>query len=228
MAETIDIISKYESVRIYKNPVDIIKSDAGHQEKKSARMRLNILNATVECLAKLGYYNTTTQIVAKNAQVSRGALLHHFSTRDILVEATIDFLVSQRTRVFVTEIKKISAKERIEKGEALEFYWQQGQSTEAEALLQITFAARNDTALQSVFLPKVKAQNDFMTNIIPDIFPEWSKTDLDNMKTAQDLVNVLVIGLNIQKDVIGSKSRRVRLRKFVFDSIQSLRDNPDN
>src|SRR4029450_5698931 len=48
------------------------------QEERSAATRARLLDATLECLAELGYARTTTTEIAERGGVSRGAQLHHF------------------------------------------------------------------------------------------------------------------------------------------------------
>lgn len=223
MTEISSLIESYEASLTHPDPNRVLESELSHQEKKSARMQIAILEATIVCLADLGYHKTTTQLVAKTAKVSRGALLHHFATRSILIEALVDYLMSQRTRTYVNEITKLTKKERIELGTPLEFYWRMGQTKEAFALLELTFVARTDQKLDKIVTSKVKEQRLFMSKIIPKIFPEWSNVSVEDIKMAQDMVNVLITGMTIERNTIGSQTRRIQLRKFVFDTLQVLR-----
>lgn len=70
----------------------------GRQEDRSAATRRALLDATVTCLAELGYTGTTSAAVAARAGLSRGAQLHHFGTRDQLVVAAVEHLAQQRLR----------------------------------------------------------------------------------------------------------------------------------
>src|SRR5579872_2677392 len=69
------------------------------QGERSAAMRGRLLEATVDCLYELGYARTTTIEVAARAGVSRGAQLHHFSTKERLVEVA-RHLFDKRTEEF--------------------------------------------------------------------------------------------------------------------------------
>lgn len=58
------------------------------KQVRSAETRQRLLEATVECLVEHGFAGTTMQRVQARAQVSRGALVHHFpSMEDLLVGA---------------------------------------------------------------------------------------------------------------------------------------------
>jgi AcrR family transcriptional regulator len=50
------------------------------QQDRSRVTRKRLLEATVRCLAELGWSGTTVLVVAERAGVSRGAAQHHFPT----------------------------------------------------------------------------------------------------------------------------------------------------
>ena len=60
------------------------------QAERTQGTRTRILNAAVEVLRKKGYAHFRTADVALAAGVSRGALLHHFRTKEKLVYATLE------------------------------------------------------------------------------------------------------------------------------------------
>ncbi|NED60867.1 TetR/AcrR family transcriptional regulator, partial [Streptomyces sp. SID10244] len=66
------------------------------QAQRTAATQAKVLDATVDALVELGYAGTTTQEVNRRAGVSRGALLHHFPTREALVVAAVSHLVDRR------------------------------------------------------------------------------------------------------------------------------------
>ena len=53
----------------------------GWQAKKSAMTREAILEAAIHCIIDHGYAQTTTSLIADHANVSRGAMTHHFPSR---------------------------------------------------------------------------------------------------------------------------------------------------
>ena len=57
----------------------------------------------MDCFYDLGYTNTTTENIAKQANVSRGAMLHHFPSRFELVRATVEHLNQLRIEMFARE-----------------------------------------------------------------------------------------------------------------------------
>lgn len=60
------------------------------QEDRSRETRLQILEAALKVMLKSGYVGFRIADVAKRGGVSRGAILHHFPTKDDLVVHTIE------------------------------------------------------------------------------------------------------------------------------------------
>ena len=64
--------------------------------ERSARTRLKILTATIDCLYEVGYDRTSTVLVTKRAGVSRGSMLHHFPSKADLMMGTSEHIVALR------------------------------------------------------------------------------------------------------------------------------------
>jgi len=57
--------------------------------ERRATTQRELLQATIDCLYRLGYGATTTYVVAETAGLSRGAMMHHFPTKADLVVAAV-------------------------------------------------------------------------------------------------------------------------------------------
>lgn len=55
------------------------------QDERSAMMRARLVQATLETILSCGYANTTVVAVAARAGVTRGAIHHHYASRDALI-----------------------------------------------------------------------------------------------------------------------------------------------
>lgn len=66
------------------------------QEERTRLMRARLLDATVDLLVERGYAGTTTALVAERAGASRGALLHHFPSKNDLVVAAVEHVMATR------------------------------------------------------------------------------------------------------------------------------------
>jgi AcrR family transcriptional regulator len=66
------------------------------KQDRSRATRLRLLEASIDCLAELGWAATTVGVVAERAGVSRGATQHHFPTREDLITAALEFMFDSR------------------------------------------------------------------------------------------------------------------------------------
>lgn len=64
------------------------------QSQRSDEMRKRLIKATIECLAEQGYSGTTLSGVVRQAGVSRGAQVHHFSSKNELIVAAARVLLA--------------------------------------------------------------------------------------------------------------------------------------
>src|ERR1700733_2713359 len=93
------------------------------QQQRREETRRALLDATVESLIDVGFNRTTTLEVQRRADVSRGALLHHFPSKAELLVAAVDHLAEMRAR----ELKRLAG--QLPEGRArtdavLELLWQ--------------------------------------------------------------------------------------------------------
>lgn len=71
----------------------------GAAEPKQDRSRVTrqrLLEATVRCVAERGWAASTMAVIAAEAGISRGALQHHFPTREALVVAGLEHIFEER------------------------------------------------------------------------------------------------------------------------------------
>src|SRR5678815_4844104 len=68
------------------------------QQQRREETRRALLDAAVESLIGVGFARTTTLEVQRRADVSRGALLHHFPSKAELLVAAVDHLAEMRAR----------------------------------------------------------------------------------------------------------------------------------
>src|SRR6476661_4460498 len=74
------------------------------QQQRRDETRRALLDAAVESLIDVGCARTTTLEVQRRANVSRGALLHHFPSKAELMVAAVDHLAEMRAR----ELKQLA------------------------------------------------------------------------------------------------------------------------
>ncbi len=128
------------------------------QAARSAATRQVLLDAAINCLFEHGYGTTTTILVAEEAGVSRGAMLHQFPTKADLMTFVVE-------AVFADEVKQYS---KLLKGlddprERLMAYpmavWKLQSRPEGVAVLEILQGSRSDAVLAKKLQP-VQARID--------------------------------------------------------------------
>ncbi len=117
-------------------------------QERSATTQAAILDATIEQLAEHGYGRTTTVEVAERAGVSRGALVHHFSTRSDLVLAALEYLCERRLEELEAGIARLSATATAARPSAfVDLMWSTFEGPLFTAQLELWMAARADADL---------------------------------------------------------------------------------
>ncbi|MGK8520959.1 TetR/AcrR family transcriptional regulator [Nocardia asteroides] len=73
------------------------------KQDRSRATRQRLLEATINCLAEMGWAAATVAVVAERAGVSRGAAQHHFPTREDLITAALEYMFDTRSGQAVQE-----------------------------------------------------------------------------------------------------------------------------
>lgn len=127
-------------------------SPLSKQKSKSAKAKAAICEATIDCLVEVGYGKTSLNLVAAQAGFSKGALQHHFNSKEDLIIATANRLL-QRTVNAPTHSNShsnlSSPRSTQTVSTAILFLWNKLVNTPPyRALLEILTAARTDVVLR--------------------------------------------------------------------------------
>lgn len=167
--------------------------EIGKQQAKSLKARAAICDATIECLFQRGYGETTLARVATMAGFSKGALQHHFPSKEDLMAATADTLLS---RPFARTPNPDLRPDTV--AEALALPWKMMTNTPAyRALLEILIAARTDEKLQDRISDNLHKWNDAMDEHSVQMYRSVEGTDED-VKALLTMTRSLMRGLVIQ------------------------------
>jgi AcrR family transcriptional regulator len=148
------------------------------QQTKSERTRKSILDAAVDCFFELGYFNTTTEHIARKAGVSRGAMLHHFATRFDLIKAAVDHINQIRLAIFAQEetaIQSGAEHSRVEEG--IDVYWRQLNTPAFVVFTELKIAARTDRELEKILIPALKAYDKAWYQTVSQVFPDLAQSE---------------------------------------------------
>jgi AcrR family transcriptional regulator len=108
--------------------------------------RQRVLDAAIVCVVRDGYASASTVRIAEAAGVSRGALMHHFQSREALVAAAVEHLAQRRGAELARRgqdlpvgLRRVAA--------ALDLLWDSFSGDLFKATLELWTAARTDPGL---------------------------------------------------------------------------------
>jgi AcrR family transcriptional regulator len=88
------------------------------KQAAALKTRERLIEAALTTLSREGVQNLTLDHVAKEAQVSKGGLLHHFPSKDALVEAVLRYLFDS----FIERVEAFLKDEAVQPGRLLRAY----------------------------------------------------------------------------------------------------------
>ena len=116
------------------------------QEERSATTRAKLLEATIECLVTYGYAGTTVARVAEQAQVTRGAQVHHFPTKELLVISAVRHLNELRSQEIADMVAPLEGSPELVDG-VLDQLWEAHRGPVFVATAEMWIAARTNAQL---------------------------------------------------------------------------------
>jgi AcrR family transcriptional regulator len=116
------------------------------QEERREETRAAVLDATVDCLATRGYSGTTTARIARQAKVSRGALLHYYPSKHQLLAAAVEHVFRRRVEEFREAFAALPRGADRRAG-AVDLLWAMFRGPTFHAWLELLVAARSDRKL---------------------------------------------------------------------------------
>jgi AcrR family transcriptional regulator len=118
--------------------------------ERTAATRAKILNATIECLSEVGYHNTSTVLVTERANVSRGAMLHHFPSKSDLILETFAHIRHLRAQAHTEALSPIQT-DREKFLYLIDALWKTFHTPAGIARLEIMIGARCDPEVGPAF-----------------------------------------------------------------------------
>ncbi len=186
-------------------------NEAGKQEQKSERARRTICEATVECLAELGYSETSISRVVAKAGVSKGALQHHFPSKEDLMASTASYLLARPVE-YSTRDTSMHIRER------LRTFWDRMTNTWAYlALLEILIAARTDGVLQARISDGLKSSIKEIDELFLPNLGELSTEDQEDVLLLMTANRCLMRGLLVENQYGISETRQREVLERWFD-----------
>jgi len=183
-------------------------SDQPRLTPKSQRTRARILDAAMRLFAERGYGPVTNADIADVANLTRGAMLYHFPTREALVEAAVAHIQAARTALFEAAFDKphqdVDTAEHV-----IDIYWALLHELPFLAFRSLEAAARSDAALQTLLTPALEEFDRAEMGVAtPGMLQAGSGPRL---QASRDLARFALEGLALAKLTYDADGRAERL-----------------
>ncbi len=185
------------------------------QAERSATTRALLLDAALDCLVELGYAGTTTTVVAERAGVSRGAQLHHFPTRAMLVAAAVQRLFAGLTEEYQDGFAGLPPRvDRLRA--AIDLLWSMYTRPRYAAVLELYTAARTDAELHDQIRPIADRHQRNVFRLARAYFPELAG-DPAALDTTLALVLDTMQGMAVSRFLFGDGTEEARRLESLYE-----------
>ena len=149
------------------------------QEQRRAEMRARLLDATIDSLMEDGYAATTLRAVAARADVSSGAMTHHFPRRVDLVGAAVEHLTGQRIAVMRSKLDQLTGDHAQRVRGILDLLWADFSGPLFNVFVKLWVAADDDPELYDRLVPLERMLARTIAAGITDLAEDFHRDDLD-------------------------------------------------
>jgi AcrR family transcriptional regulator len=158
--------------------------------------RARLIGAALDEIFAVGYHAATTHQIAIRAQVSRGALLHHFPARADLIQAAMETLLQDGTAQIRAESENVRDG-RMPLADFVEFLLGLFSGRFFYLSLEMITEARNDAELQGRMVPVVQTFHAALDEIWVQ-FCDAGKRPPREARIILNLTLCLVRGMGVQ------------------------------
>jgi AcrR family transcriptional regulator len=139
------------------------------QDQRRAETRRRLLDATIDCVAELGYAGATTRRIAERAEVSVGAVTHHFQYRVDLVAAAVEELVRRRLIALRSALDALPDDRPARVRAALDLLWGDFSGPLFTVMVKLWIAAGDEEELYARMVPLERLLARAATNLQPEL-----------------------------------------------------------
>lgn len=179
-------------------------------------MRQRLCEAAISCLYRVGYAATTVQLVTEEANVSRGAMLHHYPTKVDLMIAVAEYAARKQNRYVRWRLSEVD--EGMDRYLAItEATWEAMAKPSAIALLEIMMGSRSDPALGERFPTVLEAVEGRQREDVWTLAQELGIRDKERVLTMVRLHTAAMRGLSFEMMFSGEREPADRAMKLLHD-----------
>jgi len=186
------------------------------QAERSAETRARLLDATLACLIQKGYGRITTAEIEARAGVSRGARLHHFATKAILVAAAVERLyqaIALRYRDALAAVAPEAGRLRA----GLQLLWEIYADPTHAAVLELYVVARTDPELRATLRELARRHQKDVLRRANAYFPELARPEAGGLF---ETIQAAFVGLAVQRMVYGERVRDEQVMDLIEHMVE--------
>jgi AcrR family transcriptional regulator len=146
------------------------------QAQRSSETRTVLIEAAIRTVHRLGYGAATTALIADEAGISRGAILHQFGTRAELMAEVIRHVFEQEVRDYAELMVQLRIGRRV--SDWVELCWRVLGRPSGLAVMEILLASRSDVELAARIAPMQAAVEQSALN---DLRAQFGGDDQDTL-----------------------------------------------
>ncbi len=171
------------------------------RREKSEAMRRRVCEAATLHLAEFGFFRTSICKIASRADVSLGALQHHFPAKDQLIVAVVDHILARSVRWFARAREELTRNPDAFAEIVRRSWCEQFKSNDYGALLEILTACRTDAALRGRVTPLLELWRTRIDAELSELLPATDRTaqELDAMLS---ISRAMMTGLLVHDELI--------------------------
>lgn len=159
-------------------PVTAASRPRRSQEQRSAETRERLIVAAIECIERVGYVDATTTLIVDHANVSRGALQHHFATKADLIVAVIDRVSEElNLRFDVASLAAAPLEKRV--AAIVDRYWDVFMGPSFRAVLSISLSIGGEPALAARLAACLDEARESYGVIWHELFRDAGRSDAE-------------------------------------------------
>jgi AcrR family transcriptional regulator len=145
------------------------------QAERRAATRTALLDAAIDCLAEEGYAKTTTRRIAERADVTPGALQHHFATRAELLGQARRHLGSKVAKEALADGVAEIPSLQLRSERQLDRWWDLLRGPRFAAMVELWVAARTDVELREKLIEAERDGARVAATALRIVYPELAE-----------------------------------------------------
>lgn len=188
------------------------------QQERSADTTLKLLNATIDLLHDRGLHRMSTTQIAELAEVSRGALTHHYKSKEEIIAAA----VSHQLREVTANLHKMAEDIRESGGDSdqiVDYLWRMMNDRLFFVTMEYLPEARHNPDFRQRIIPVVQEFHHGLNSVWAE-FAEQAGVDTEYALTLMNATMCLIRGMIAQSAVRNDPSYFSSLLEFWKEQIR--------